>query len=58
MSFYSASTNIFLMHLAFCTTTLRASPAVISILSLYTHYLTTLYLFFQINTPASTLYFT
>ena len=31
----------------------RASPAVMSILSLYVHYSTTLYLFFQIHSPAT-----
>jgi hypothetical protein len=41
------------MHLAFCTTTLRVSPAVITILFLYAHYLATLYLFFQKNTPVT-----
>jgi hypothetical protein len=31
---------------------LRATPAVVSILSLYMYYLTTLYLFFHTNSPA------
>ena len=31
---------------------LRATPAVLSILSLYVHYSTTLYLFFHTNSPA------
>jgi hypothetical protein len=32
---------------------LRASPAVMSILSLYVHYSTTIYLFFQIHSPVA-----